>query len=179
MVRLVHSDGLAARKRDVAALSEQADKTPGLCIPCAVAHLHFTERAPVRTASMTEKVPAAWINGRGYRLLRHPAFKATCIQCGQTVCMAYSPTISSSKDRGTPSVSSSYRNCKNFLWCIDYPLKSALPARGGRADLLLHLMDEPPARRMPRPPQLSCVFASQGTRGRGGITFEVRPSYYL
>ncbi|MGD0229265.1 MAG: hypothetical protein ABSC19_02755 [Syntrophorhabdales bacterium] len=96
MVSTIDSNRVEAEKTNVIPLplpKGQGGETPRLCIPCAVGNFGFRERAPLSQGSPldVEDTPRAWINGRGYRLFRHPAFRATCIECGETVCAAYVP----------------------------------------------------------------------------------------
>ena len=63
------------------------------CIPCAISIPDFKERAPLSHAMPLDEGPQvrAWINGRGYELLRHPSAKAVCVSCGTEVVAAYVP----------------------------------------------------------------------------------------
>jgi hypothetical protein len=63
------------------------------CIPCAVENNEFKERAP---ASFQTPLDAgdghrAWIGGRSYVILHHPAAKVVCAHCGKEVHVAYVP----------------------------------------------------------------------------------------
>jgi hypothetical protein len=91
-----YNPGAAApRRANLIALPlppRQGERARGLCIPCAVAHFHFTERAPLLDCAVDgEGTPRAWINGRGYRLLHHPARETLCVECGRRVYAAYIP----------------------------------------------------------------------------------------
>ncbi|HUJ69580.1 MAG TPA: hypothetical protein VLW86_08655 [Syntrophorhabdales bacterium] len=63
------------------------------CIPCAISNPDFKERAPLFQGLPfdEEHQVMAWINGRSYRLLRHPLTKVVCRGCGREVPAAYVP----------------------------------------------------------------------------------------
>jgi hypothetical protein len=61
------------------------------CIPCAVEQPDFKERAPSYESGTYDHIPAnrAWINGRSFTLLRHPALKEICSRCGNVTPSVY------------------------------------------------------------------------------------------
>lgn len=63
------------------------------CIPCAVKNDEFKERAPASSQTPLDAGggPRAWIGGRSYGLVHHPAAKVVCIRCGKEVQVAYIP----------------------------------------------------------------------------------------
>jgi hypothetical protein len=77
------------------ALSDAANSPRGvtrrLCIPCAVESSDFKERAPSPTPGFPheEATVRAWIDGRAFKLFRHPSARIACERCGQQTPAVY------------------------------------------------------------------------------------------
>jgi len=71
----------------------QTGRTEYLCIPCAVIHADFKERAPRYDVMGDSYIPVnkAWINGRSYTLQGHPDRTKKCGQCGNETMSVYGP----------------------------------------------------------------------------------------
>jgi hypothetical protein len=74
---------------------KRADKgrEGSFCIPCAVSHPDFRERAPLTHSVPFDEgqPPRAWIGGRSYSLLPQLGTTASCMCCGEKAWAVYCP----------------------------------------------------------------------------------------